>query len=223
MLQPEQIIYEDNHLLVVDKPAGLVSQGASADQPSLGNQAKHYLKIKYQKPGNVYLGIVSRLDKLTTGVIVLARTSKAAARLNRDFKNRKVRKTYQTLVERVELPAEQTLTDYMRKNEGDRKMEICRSETKHAQKAVLHFRSLNQYKSAAHLEIKLETGRKHQIRLQLSNCGAPVLGDRKYGSKQNFSPGIALHSSILTLQHPTTKEQLTFEAPLPATWKPWMQ
>ncbi len=223
MLRPKQILYEDNHLLVINKPAGLVTQGASSDQISLGDQAKHYLKTKYQKPGNVYLGFVSRLDKLTTGVILLARTSKAAARLTEAFKDRKVHKTYQALVEKTDLPDSYTLTDFLRKNDAARKMETCHPEAKNGQQAVLHFQLLNHYKSATHLEIKLETGRKHQIRVQLSNFGCPILGDRKYNSTISFSNGIALHSTQLTINHPTTKEQLTFKAPLPNEWNSWMQ
>ncbi len=223
MLQPEQIIYEDNHLLVVNKPAGIVSQGASSEEISLIDKAKHYLKKKYNKPGNVYLGIVSRLDKLTTGVIVMARTSKAAARLSDAFKNRQISKTYQALVERAELPVSHTLTDFLRKNDAARKMEVCKPEAKNAKKAVLHFQLVNQCKSVSHLKINLETGRKHQIRIQLSNYGSPILGDRKYGSCIDLPRSIALHSATLSLQHPTTKEKLTFKAPLPSGWKSWMQ
>ena len=223
MLRPEQILYEDNHLLVINKPAGVVTQGASADQTSLGHQAKHYLKTKYHKPGNVFLGFVSRLDKLTTGVILLARTSKAAARLTEAFKNRKVSKTYEALVERADLPDADTLTDFVRKNDAARKMETCHPEARNGQRAILHFQLLNHYQSATHLEINLETGRKHQIRIQFSNFGCPILGDRKYNSAINFSNGIALHSTQLTINHPTTKELLTFKAPLPTEWNSWMQ
>lgn len=229
MLLPEQILYEDNHLLVVNKPANVVTQGATFGEPSLGELAKQYLKTKYNKPGNVYLGIVSRLDKLTTGVIVLARTSKAAARLTQAFKQRKIQKTYQALVEKVEkvekseFPPSLTLTNYIRKNDAARRMEICAENDSRAQLAILHFELAGQYKAATHLNVKLETGRKHQIRLQLAHYGSPVLGDAKYGSQTSFAKGIALHSWKLSLEHPTTRVQLTFEAPLPSEWKSWMQ
>lgn len=223
MLRPKQILYEDNHLLVINKPAGLVTQGASSDEISLSDLAKHYIKTKYQKPGNVYLGFVSRLDKLTTGVILLARTSKAAARLTKAFKDRKVYKTYQALVPKADLPDSYTLTDFLRKNDAARKMETCPPQAKNGRQAILHFQLLNHYKSATHLEIKLETGRKHQIRVQLSNFGCPILGDRKYNSTLSFANGIALHSTQLTINHPVTKEQLTFKAPLPNEWNSWMQ
>lgn len=222
MLRPDQILYEDNHLLVVNKPADVVTQGANPDQLSLGDLAKQYLKTKYNKPGNVYLGIVSRLDKLTTGVIVLTRTSKAAARLTKAFQNRNVSKTYQALIEKTNLPNQQTLTDFVRKNDSSRKMEICHQNASNAQNAILHYQLQNHYESVSHLKINLETGRKHQIRLQLSHLGCPILGDRKYGSSIKFTKGIALHSSSLAFTHPTTKEPLSFQAPLPSEWNTWM-
>jgi len=222
MLRPNQILYEDNHLLVVNKPADLVTQGSKLGQSSLGHLAKQYLKTKYNKPGNVYLGIVSRLDKLTTGVIVLARTSKAAARLTQAFQSRDINKTYQALIEKKDIPKSKTLTDFVRKNESSRKMEICTQNAGNAKNAVLHFQVQDHYESVSHLKIKLETGRKHQIRLQLSHFGCPILGDRKYGSSIKFTNGIALHSTSLAFTHPTTKEPLTFTAPLPSEWNTWM-
>ena len=222
MLSTNQILYEDNHLLVVNKPADVVTQGANPDQLSLGHLAKQYIKTKHNKPGNVYLGIVSRLDKLTTGVIVLARTSKAAARLTQAFQKRDVKKTYQALIEKTNIPNQKTLTDFVRKNDPSRKMEICNKNASDAQNAVLHFQLQEHYESVSLLKINLETGRKHQIRLQLSHFGCPILGDRKYGSAIKFTKGIALHSASLAFTHPTTKEELTFHAPIPSEWNTWM-
>ena len=221
-LKPQHVLYEDNHLLVVNKPAGVVTQGAASDQTSLVELAKQYLKQKYNKPGNVYLGVVSRLDKLTTGIIVLARTSKAAARLTQAFKERNVTKSYQALIDKTELPNSLTLKDHIRKNDAARRMEICSPQATNAQQAILHLHQLNQFTQATHLEIALETGRKHQIRVQLANYGCPIIGDRKYGSNTLFKNGIALHSARLELVHPTQKEPMAFDAPLPAEWNRWL-
>ena len=138
-----KVLYEDNHLLVVNKPAGVVTQGAAEGQLSLIDQAKDYLRIKYNKPGNVYLGIVSRLDKLTTGALVLARTSKAAARLTKAFKERTVSKTYLALIPTVDLPPQGTIENYLRKNDSARHMEVCSPKADNAQQAILHFKLLN--------------------------------------------------------------------------------
>ena len=216
------VLYEDNHLLVVNKPAGVVTQGAAEGQPSIVDQAKDYLRTKYNKPGNVYLGIVSRLDKLTTGALVLARTSKAAARLTKAFKDRTVSKTYLALIPPTELPHQGTIENYLRKNDAARRMEVCSPKADNAQQAILHFKLLNQFSQSSQLELNLETGRKHQIRVQLANQGTPILGDRKYGSTTSFPHGIALHSASLTLNHPTQKQPMTFDAPLPKEWKSWI-
>jgi len=224
-LPDTSIIFEDNHLLVVNKPADWVTQGADESQKSLLQAAKNYLKHKYNKPGNVYLGVVSRLDKLVTGAIVLARTSKAAARLSNQFRLRQIHKTYEALVTtlpNVELPAQLQLIDFVRKNDTRQRMEICSEQDLHAKQAILSLTVLQEGDNLLHLQVKLETGRKHQIRVQLANIDCPVAGDNKYGSKLTFSSGIALHSTTLAFEHPVQHEWLEFHAPHPPSWEPWL-
>ncbi len=224
-LPDTSIIFEDNHLLVVNKPADWVTQGADESQKSLLQAAKNYLKRKYNKPGNVYLGVVSRLDRLVTGAIVLARTSKAAARLSNQFRLRQIHKTYEALVAtlpNVELPEQLQLIDFVRKNDNRHRMEICSEHDLHAKQAILSFTVLQESDNLLHLQVKLETGRKHQIRVQLANIDYPVVGDHKYGSHLTFSSGIALHSATLAFEHPVQHEWLEFHAPHPPSWEPWL-
>lgn len=213
-----QVLYEDNHLLVLNKPAGVATQGAAQGQGSLIDQAREYIKRKYYKPGNVYLGIVSRLDSVVTGVIVLARTSKAATRLTRQFQTGQVRKTYWAVVEGRLRPETGQCNDWLIKDDGLQRMVVTPAETKGAKLATLHYRTLRAVPGGTLLEIDLRTGRKHQIRVQLAERGACVLGDRKYGARVTFSPGIALHARRLQLPHPVRGELLEFAAPLPASW-----
>jgi 23S rRNA pseudouridine1911/1915/1917 synthase len=216
---PLDVLYEDNHLLVINKPAGLVSQGATEDEPSAVKLAKEYLKRKYKKPGNVYVGVVSRLDAQVSGVLVLARTSKAAARLSEQFRERQTRKVYWAVVQKPPKEDAATLTDWLKKDEKTQKMVVTTAHAIGAQKARLSYRVLKRLPAGALLEIELETGRKHQIRVQLAHLGCPILGDRKYGSRRHFSSGIALHARTLEIAHPVKKESLTFTAPLPKGWE----
>jgi 23S rRNA pseudouridine1911/1915/1917 synthase len=189
-------------------------------------QAKRYLKQKYRKPGNVYLGVVSRLDSLVTGVVVLARTSKAAARLNEQFRGRRVEKIYWAIVEgRVDPPTDR-LVDFLAKDEPNERMMIVPHRGRGGkitqatgQEALLSYRRLKIGHGHSLLEIVLETGRKHQIRLQLAARGHPIVGDRKYGSKRPFPRGIALHCRRLVIEHPVKKTRLEMTAPIPSSWK----
>ncbi len=215
------VLYEDNHLLAVNKPAMLPTMGVAEDEPSLLTLAKDYIRRKHAKPGNVYLGIVSRLDAPVTGVVLMARTSKAAARLTALFRERDVEKIYLALVEGRVDPAAGQLTHYLRKDERHRRMHVTGATMAGAQRAELEYRAIKPSQHVAAgtlLEIRLLTGRKHQIRVQLSDAGWPVVGDRKYGSTRKFPHGIALHSRRLTIEHPVRKTSLTVEAPLPASW-----
>lgn len=219
MLSAElDVIFEDNHLLVLSKPAGLPTMGIADQTESLLGAAKHYIRRKYHKPGNVYLGVVSRLDALVSGVIVFARTSKAAARLNRQFQTGAVKKTYWAVVSGIVKADKDTLEDWIGKNEKLHRMQIVTQQTKDARQAILSFQTLRREQVYSLLEINLHTGRKHQIRLQLANIGHPILGDKKYGSDRPFSKGIALHSRTLTLTHPTLKEDMTFQTSPPSSW-----
>lgn len=212
------VLHEDNHLLVVNKPAGIATMGVTDDEPSVAMLAKEYIKQKYHKPGNVYLGVVSRLDALVSGVLVFARTSKAAARLSEQFRERETSKIYWAVVERLPRCSTQELVHWLRKDERLQRMVVTAARAKDAQEARLNFRPLQKLACGELLEVELLTGRKHQIRLQLATVGAPILGDRKYGSDQPFPHGIALHARRLTIAHPVSKEELEFVAPLPAAW-----
>jgi 23S rRNA pseudouridine1911/1915/1917 synthase len=214
------VLYEDNHLLAVIKPAGLVTMGVAPDRPSLLAQARQYIKQRYHKPGNVYLGAMSRLDAPVSGVILFARTSKAAARLTAQFAGRDVEKTYWAVVEgRLDPPAGQLL-DWLAPDERHRRMHVVGPQAAGAKQARLSYRTLEESPRGSLLEIRLETGRKHQIRVQFSSCGHPVLGDRKYGSTQPFPDGIALHARRLTFEHPVKRgTRIELTAPLPPAWK----
>ena len=216
---PLRILYEDNHLLAVFKPAGVATMGVQPGEPSLIQQAKQYLKQKYHKPGNVYLGVVSRLDALVSGVIIFARTSKAAARLTEQFKARAVEKTYWAVIEGTGLPAAGTFDDWLLKDEAAQRMRAVKAGTSGAQAARLSFRRLRELPDATLVEVQLETGRKHQIRVQFAARGHAILGDKKYGGRRAFPGGIALHARQLCLSHPITKEAVDLVAPLGELWK----
>jgi 23S rRNA pseudouridine1911/1915/1917 synthase len=219
---PFDVLYEDNHLLVVSKPAGLPTMGTPGGRDTLLTLAKQYVKQRYNKPGNVYLGVMSRLDAPVSGVVLLARTSKAARRLTEQFRRREVEKTYWAAVEGVIEPPEGRLCDWVGQDERHRRMHIVGPTLPGAQEARLGYRLLETFNLGGWVslvEISLETGRKHQIRLQLSHHGHPVVGDRKYGSRMSFPSGMALHARRLAVRHPTTGAELQFEAPLPDAWR----
>ncbi len=226
------VLYEDNHLLVVNKPAMLPTMGVAEDRPSLLTVAKEYIRRKYNKPGNVYLGVVSRLDAPVTGVVLLARTSKAAARLTEQFRERDVEKIYWAIVEGQPAPLAGRLSDFLRKDERHRKVHVTGSQTPDAQLAELEYRVLgNNYgeprlrpkADATLLEVRLLTGRKHQIRVQLAHAGWPIVGDIKYGGRHRFPVGISLHARRLVVSHPVSKIEMKIEAPVPASWHSWLE
>lgn len=214
-----KVLYEDNHLLAVAKPPGIATMGVPAGKLSLLDVAKEYIKQKYDKPGNVYLGIVSRLDAPVTGVLVMARTSKAAGRLTEQFRSGTVDKTYWAVVEGTPSFSEDTCVDWVRKDERHRKMHIAAASNPEAKEARLSYRVLQPVSSGTLLEVRLETGRKHQIRLQLSSRQLPIHGDRKYGASQTFKEGIALHSRFIRFQHPVLKTEIELTAELPNSWR----
>jgi 23S rRNA pseudouridine1911/1915/1917 synthase len=214
-----RVLFEDNHLLAVLKPAGLPTMGAKPGRQSLLDAAAAYIKRKYHKPGNVYLGVVSRLDAPTTGVLLMARTSKAAARLNEQFRSGRVQKTYWAIVEGTPQPPAGQLEDWVIKHDRHRRMLVASENTPGAKLAKLSYRLLSPGRRCSLLEVNLETGRKHQIRLQFSERGHPVVGDRKYAARQSFPKGIALHARRLVLVHPVRKTELEIVAPLPRCWR----
>lgn len=216
------ILFEDNHLLVVNKPAGLATMGALEGEPSLVEWARADLKRRYHKPGNVYIGVVQRLDAWASGVLVLAKTSKAAARLTAQFAARETSKIYWCVVEgSIEIPSG-TWHDYLAKDDAARRVRTVAKSATGAQAAELryHVHDRSADRRSSWLEIELLTGRKHQIRVQCASRGHPIVGDQKYGAESPFVPEtIALHSRSLTLEHPTRGEPQTFDAPLPAAWR----
>jgi 23S rRNA pseudouridine1911/1915/1917 synthase len=215
-----RVLYEDNHLLIVDKESELATMGAREGMPSLLQDAKDYLKQKYQKPGNVYLGVVSRLDSFVSGVIVFARTSKAAARLAAQFASGAVSKTYWAIIpDSPKLPESGELEQHIYKDDRAKRMFISKRKLPNSQVAKLRFRTLARAGSERLIEITLLTGRKHQIRAQLAYMGSPIIGDRKYGSTVEFPKGIALHSVHLELEHPITKQRLKLDSLPPKYWQ----
>jgi 23S rRNA pseudouridine1911/1915/1917 synthase len=215
---PIDVLYEDNHLLVLNKPAGLATMGTPAGKPTLLEEAKLYIKHRYNKPGNVYLGVMSRLDAPVTGVVLIARTSKAARRMTEQFRSHSVEKIYWALVEGSVEPACGNCVDWVRKDERHRRMHVVGATLPGAKEARLSYRRLKVVGSASLLEVELQTGRKHQIRLQLSSLGHPIIGDRKYGGVRRWPLGIALHARRLLITHPVKNEPLELIAPLPDAW-----
>jgi 23S rRNA pseudouridine1911/1915/1917 synthase len=177
------------------------------------------VKERYRKPGNVYLGVMSRLDAPVTGVLLLARTSKAAARLTEQFRSHTVEKSYWAVVEGVVESPASSLVDWLGHDDRHRRMHIVGPTMPGAREARLSYKLLKVIDGNSWLEVELETGRKHQIRLQLAHHGHPIIGDRKYGSRTPFPVGIALHARRLVVSHPTTGARLEFEAPPPASWR----
>jgi len=209
------VIYEDNHILVVNKTAGLLVQGDQTGDKSLVDIAKLYIKNKYQKPGDVFLGLVHRLDRPTSGVIVLARTSKALKRLNKQFKDRVPKKIYRAVVSGTPKSSAK-LEHYLKKNSSQNKSFHYNEITPNTKHAILHYRHVESLKSYHVLEVELETGRHHQIRAQLAAVGLHIKGDLKYGSKRtNPNGSIHLHARSLLFVHPTKKEEMKFVASYP--------
>lgn len=216
------VLHEDNHLLVVAKPCGLATAGVPSSETSLVKIAKDYIKRKYHKPGNVYLGVVSRLDSSVSGIVVLARTSKSASRLAEQFRTGRVAKRYWAIVSGRVAPDRGTLVDRLFKDERALRMRVASAGSppqSGERRAELSYRVLGRDRGDTLLEVELITGRKHQIRAQLSARGWPILGDKKYGSRRRFCPGIALHSAMLRLSHPSRKIPMTFRSPPASDWK----
>jgi len=216
-----KLLYEDNHLLVVDKPAGLATMGAAPGEASLFDLVCADLKIRYKKPGNVYLGVVSRIDKPVSGLVVFARTSKAAGRLSALFRDRNVEKIYWGIVAGQPRPAHSERIDWLAQGPADPRVRVVRPTDPGASEAVLRYHTRLARASESLLEITLLTGRKHQIRVQLAQAGHPLHGDVKYGSRRAFASGIALHARRLCFEHPVQRKPLVFEAPLPPAWRGW--
>ena len=214
-----KILYEDNHLIVCIKPAGVLSQSDGSGAPDMLTILKRYIKEKYQKPGEVYLGLVHRLDRPVSGVMVFARTSKAASRLSEQIRTRKVEKLYRCVVNGI-LEGSGRLENFISKDEDRNIVTVSDSEKPGFKASYLDYRAVDTKDGLTLAEIKLGTGRSHQIRAQMAHNGYPLVGDQKYGQKDNRCKDIALESFRLSFEHPVRREFITFEAPIPAGF-PW--
>lgn len=217
-----EVLYEDNHLIVINKaPSELVQGDKTGDKP-LSEIIKDYLKEKYNKPGNVFCGVVHRLDRPTSGVVVFARTSKALSRLNDMFRNGEVDKTYWAIVKNMPEKEEDTLVHYLVKNEKLNKSIAYDTEKPNTKKAVLHYKLIAHSQNYHLLQVDLETGRHHQIRCQLAKIGSPIKGDLKYRAERSNPDGsISLHARSISFKHPVSDKRIDIIAPVPGDnlWK----
>ena len=216
------ILFEDNHLLIINKRPGELSQLDKTGDKSILEKYKLYLKKKHNKKGNVFLGLVNRLDRPTSGVLILAKTSKALSRMNKMLVERKILKKYIAVVEKKPIRKKNTLINFLKKNQKQNKSYIVDQTTKDSKKAILHYTTLKELDNYSLLEISLETGRHHQIRVQLSNIGCFIKGDLKYGSKRsNSDKSICLHANEISFIHPVSKNEIKIKANTPQNniWK----
>ncbi|WP_445722764.1 RluA family pseudouridine synthase [Flavobacterium sp.] len=211
-----QVLHEDNHIIVINKRVGDIVQGDKTGDKPLSEVVKEYIKEKYNKPGEVFLGVIHRLDRPTTGIIVFAKTSKALTRLNESFKNRETQKTYWAVIKNNPPKNNDTLIHYLKRNPKNNTSKAHTKEVPESKKASLEYTIIKKLDNYLGLEIQLHTGRHHQIRAQLSAIGCPIKGDLKYGfDRSNPDGGIHLHARQLILNHPVTKEVLKIIAPTP--------
>ncbi|MBO5664893.1 MAG: RNA pseudouridine synthase [Bacteroidaceae bacterium] len=211
-----KVLYEDNHIIVINKAAGEIVQGDKTGDESLCDTMKQYIKEKYAKPGNVFIGLPHRLDRPVSGVVVFAKTSKALERLNRMFSEGAVKKIYWALTKGIPTPAEAELETWILRNEKMNKSFSYPKEVKGSKRAILHYRFAAASQNYNLIEVELKTGRHHQIRCQLSSIGCPIKGDLKYGAQRSNPDGsISLHARYIEFIHPVSKELIAITAPLP--------
>jgi 23S rRNA pseudouridine1911/1915/1917 synthase len=213
-----EVIYEDNHLIVVNKPSGMPTQEDSSYDPDLFTLTKAYIKETYQKPGNVYLGLLHRLDRPTSGIVVMARTSKAAARVTKQFSSRKVRKVYYAITEGSPANPVGNITSFLKQLPGKNIMRSHVRSIDGAKKSELTYKLIREHQGRALLSVEPLTGRKHQIRVQLASIGCPIAGDVKYGKHTQALPdkSIALLAKEIELVHPTLQQKMRFRVDFPA-------
>ena len=210
------VVYEDNHIIVVNKTSSEIVQGDKSGDTPLSETVKQYLKEKYNKPGNVFIGVPHRLDRPVSGLVVLAKTGKALARLNEMFRNGEVKKTYWAIVKECPKETEGELVHYLVRNEKQNKSYAYDKEVKNSKKAILHYKLIGHSQNYYLLEVDLKTGRHHQIRCQLAKMGCPIKGDLKYGSPRSNPDGsICLHARSVEFVHPVSKKQIALTAPVP--------
>ncbi len=232
MPRPLERLFEDNHCLAVNKPAGLLSQGDGSGDTCLVDLVRQDLKVRYAKPGNVYVGLLHRLDRPTSGVVLLAKTSKAAGRLSSDFRSGRISKLYWAIVEGGVAEAAGRWVDRLDKDRRANRVEVVGELNDRGHEAQVDFEVIERWGRFTKLALQPATGRSHQLRVQLASRGMPVLGDRKYGSTKILRAEdggfrIALHARRLTFTHPTLREAISVEAPVPADWpelsQPWRE
>ena len=210
------VVYEDNHIIIVNKTASEIVQGDKTGDTPLSETVKQYLKEKYAKPGNVFIGVTHRLDRPVSGLVVFAKTSKALTRLNEMFRGSEVQKTYWAVVKNRPSQVEGELVHYLVRNEKQNKSYAYDAERPGSKKAVLHYRLIGRSQNYFLLEVDLKTGRHHQIRCQLAKIGCPIKGDLKYGAPRSNPDGsISLHARRICFIHPVSKKEICVEAPLP--------
>ncbi|HIZ33365.1 MAG TPA: RNA pseudouridine synthase [Candidatus Bacteroides merdigallinarum] len=210
------VLYEDNHIIIVNKTASEIVQGDKTGDTPLSEIVKQYLKEKYAKPGNVFIGVTHRLDRPVSGLVVFAKTSKALSRLNEMFKGSEVKKTYWAVVKERPPKDEDELVHYLVRNERQNKSYAYDAERPGSKKAILHYRLIGRSQNYYLLEVDLKTGRHHQIRCQLAKMGCPIKGDLKYGAPRSNPDGsICLHARRIRFIHPVSKQLIDVEAPLP--------
>ncbi len=211
-----QVLFEDNHLIIINKQVGDIVQGDKTGDTPLSDIVKDFIKIKHNKPGNVFLGVVHRLDRPTSGIVVFAKTSKALERFNKMLRDKKVTKTYWAVVKKKPLKEADTLINYLKKNPKNNKSTVFKTEAEGSKKAILHYKLIKSLDNYHLLEVDLETGRHHQIRCQLAFIGCPIKGDLKYGfDRSNKNGGIHLHALKIEFTHPVSKQQISITAPTP--------
>lgn len=211
-----EVIYEDNHIIAVSKTCNEIVQGDKTGDEPLSETLKTWLKEKYNKPGNVFVGVTHRLDRPTSGIVLFAKTSKALTRLNEMFRQSTVKKTYWAIVKAKDIAPEAELTNYLVRNEKQNKSYAYDVEKPNSKKAILHYKIIARSDRYMLLEIDLKTGRHHQIRCQLAKLGCPIKGDLKYGfDRSNPDGGISLHARRVTFVHPVSKENIEIVAPVP--------
>lgn len=224
MLTENQILFEDNHIIIINKKAGQLVQGDKTGDISLLDEVKSYIKQKYSKPGNVFAGLVHRIDRPTSGIVIFAKTSKALTRLTEMIKKREIKKTYWAVVKKNEIPETQRLVHYLKKNEKNNKAIIFNSSSAQSgsKEAILTYKIIKKSDHYLLLEIDLETGRHHQIRAQLSAIKCPIKGDLKYGADRSNSDGsIHLLARKIEFIHPIKKEKIVLKAPVPENDNLW--
>lgn len=218
----EQILFEDNHIIIINKKSGQIVQGDKTGDVPLVDEVKNYLKKKYNKPGNVFAGLVHRLDRPTSGIVIFAKTSKALSRLTQMLKKREIKKTYWAVIKKKNMPENQRLVHYLKKNEKNNKTITYNHPFQNAKEAILTYHIIKKSDHYQLLEINLETGRHHQIRAQLSAIECPIKGDLKYGFERSNADGsIHLLARKIEFIHPVKKIKIFLEAPVPQNDNLW--